>query len=59
MAPPIRTEKDRQALINGLLDGTIDAIMTDHAPHADEEKDVPLTARRMELQGWKHLWHQH
>ena len=42
MAPPIRTEKDRQALINGLLDGTIDAIMTDHAPHADEEKDVPF-----------------
>ena len=43
MAPPIRTEKDRQALINGLLDGTIDAIMTDHAPHAEEEKDCEFS----------------
>lgn len=37
--PPIRTEKDRLALIRGLQDGTIDMIVTDHAPHADEEKD--------------------
>jgi dihydroorotase len=42
MAPPIRTEEDRQALIAGLVDGTIDAIITDHAPHANEEKDVPF-----------------
>ncbi len=42
MAPPLRTEKDREALIEGVIDGTIDAIMTDHAPHADEEKDVPF-----------------
>lgn len=42
MAPPIRTEQDRMALIDGLIDGTIDAIMTDHAPHANEEKDVPF-----------------
>lgn len=42
MAPPIRTEEDRQALIAGVLDGTIDAIMTDHAPHTNEEKDVPF-----------------
>lgn len=42
MAPPIRTEDDRQALIEGLKDGTIDAIMTDHAPHTNEEKDVPF-----------------
>lgn len=42
MAPPIRTEDDRQALIEGLKDGTIDAIMTDHAPHRNEEKDVPF-----------------
>ena len=42
MAPPIRAEKDRQALIEGVLDGTIDAIITDHAPHANEEKDVPF-----------------
>lgn len=43
MAPPLRTEEDRKALIEGLKDGTIDAIMTDHAPHANEEKDVPFT----------------
>lgn len=42
MAPPIRTEEDRQALIAGVLDGTIDAIITDHAPHTNEEKDVPF-----------------
>lgn len=38
MNPPLRTEKDRQALIAGLLDGTIDMIATDHAPHTEEEK---------------------
>ncbi|MCB5250736.1 MAG: dihydroorotase [Candidatus Cloacimonadales bacterium] len=37
--PAIRSEKDRQALIQGLIDGTIDMIATDHAPHADFEKD--------------------
>ena len=37
--PPLRTEADRQAIIKGLTDGTIDAIATDHAPHADHEKD--------------------
>ena len=40
MAPPIRSEDHRQALLEGLKDGTIDAIITDHAPHAEEEKDV-------------------
>ena len=39
MAPPIRSEDHRQALLAGLKDGTIDAIITDHAPHAFEEKD--------------------
>ncbi|MBI4372341.1 MAG: dihydroorotase, partial [Candidatus Omnitrophica bacterium] len=38
MMPPLRTEEDRQALLEGLKDGTIDAIATDHAPHTDEEK---------------------
>lgn len=38
--PPLRTEEDIQALINGLKDGTIDCIATDHAPHAREEKEV-------------------
>lgn len=38
MNPPLRTEKDRQAIIQGLKDGTIDVIATDHAPHSTEEK---------------------
>lgn len=38
MNPPLRTAKDRQAIIEGLMDGTIDAIATDHAPHTVEEK---------------------
>lgn len=38
MNPPLRSEEDRQALIEGLKDGTIDAIATDHAPHSIEEK---------------------
>lgn len=38
--PPVRTEDDRQALIDGLADGTIDCIGTDHAPHTNYEKDV-------------------
>lgn len=42
MAPPLRSEDDRMALIEGLRDGTIDAIITDHAPHCNEEKDVPF-----------------
>ena len=41
--PPIRTEEDRLAIIEGLKDGTIDIIATDHAPHAKEEKDKSLT----------------
>ncbi|MDO4967189.1 MAG: dihydroorotase [Candidatus Saccharibacteria bacterium] len=38
MNPPVRTEMDRQAIIAGLSDGTIDMIATDHAPHTEEEK---------------------
>ena len=43
MNPPLRTETDRQAVIQGLQDGTIDLIATDHAPHSAEEKERPLT----------------
>jgi dihydroorotase len=43
VAPPLRCEDDRQALIAGLLDGTIDVIATDHAPHTDIEKDFVFT----------------
>ena len=44
MNPPLREEKDRQAIIKGLKDGTIDAIITDHAPHTKEEKDKGLAS---------------
>ncbi len=40
MNPPLRSEGDRQAIIQGLADGTIDVIATDHAPHSIDEKDV-------------------
>jgi dihydroorotase len=40
MAPPLRSEEDRQALRAALADGTIDAVATDHAPHHRDEKDV-------------------
>lgn len=40
--PPLRTEEDRQALIEGLLDGTLDMLATDHAPHTWEEKTNPF-----------------
>mgnify|MGYP001123487244 CR=1 FL=1 len=43
MNPPLRSNEDREALLEGLLDGTIDCIATDHAPHAKEEKEQPMT----------------
>ncbi len=43
MNPPLREEEDRQAIIRGLADGTIDIIATDHAPHTAQEKAKPLT----------------
>ena len=42
MNPPLGSEDDRRALVEGLLDGTIDCVATDHAPHARHEKDVPF-----------------
>jgi dihydroorotase len=42
MNPPLRGEEDRAALVEALLDGTIEAVATDHAPHAREEKEVPF-----------------
>lgn len=42
MNPPLRSKEDRQALIDGVLDGTIDMIATDHAPHSQEEKSRGL-----------------
>lgn len=42
MNPPLRTEEDRQRIIKGLQEGTIEIIATDHAPHSKEEKEKPL-----------------
>jgi dihydroorotase len=42
MNPPLRAEEHREALVAALLDGTIEAIATDHAPHARQEKEVPF-----------------
>jgi dihydroorotase len=44
MNPPLRAERDRVALLDALRDGTIEAVATDHAPHARQEKDVPFEA---------------
>lgn len=51
MNPPLRTEEDRQALIRGLQDGTIDMIATDHAPHSAEEKSRGLEKSLMGVVG--------
>ena len=51
MNPPIRSEEDRQALIKGLQDGTIDMIATDHAPHGSEEKSRGLKDSLMGIVG--------
>jgi dihydroorotase len=51
MNPPLRSEDDRQALIDGLRDGTIDCVATDHAPHAAEEKEVPFEEAAMGVTG--------
>lgn len=42
MNPPLRSEADRDALLEGLLDGTIDFVATDHAPHAEKEKEAGI-----------------
>lgn len=51
MNPPLRSADDRQALIEGLCDGTIDAIATDHAPHSAEEKSKGLQGSAMGIVG--------
>jgi dihydroorotase len=51
MNPPLATEADRQALIEGLRSGTIDCVATDHAPHAREEKEVPFEQAPMGTTG--------
>lgn len=51
MNPPIREAADRDALIEGILDGTIDMIVTDHAPHSDDEKAKGLEGSLMGVVG--------
>jgi dihydroorotase len=49
--PPLRTEEDRMGLIEGLRDGTIDCIATDHAPHTDWEKDADFDSAPFGISG--------
>ncbi len=51
MNPPLRSAADREALIQGLIDGTIDVIATDHAPHSAEEKARGLEGSAMGIVG--------
>lgn len=51
MNPPLRSEEDKKALIEGILDGTIDMIATDHAPHSAEEKSKGLAGSMMGITG--------
>jgi dihydroorotase len=51
MNPPLRTEADRRALVEGLRSGVIDCVATDHAPHARDEKEVPFEQAPMGTTG--------
>lgn len=53
MNPPLRSKKDVQAVIEGLEDGTIDMIVTDHAPHSEEEKAQGLTLAPFGITGFE------
>jgi len=53
MAPPLRSARDREALREGLADGTLDCVATDHAPHALYEKDVEFTAAPFGVVGFE------
>lgn len=56
MHPPLRSAADVEAIIEGLADGTIDAICTDHAPHAPHEKDVEFNAAPFGILGLETAW---
>ena len=51
MNPPLRSPSDREAILEGILDGTIDILATDHAPHSDEEKSLGLEKSAMGVVG--------
>lgn len=52
--PPLRTAADRDAVVAGLIDGTIDAVATDHAPHSPEKKDLPFDEAPPGMLGLEH-----
>lgn len=56
MHPPLRTQEDVDAMIEGLVDGTIDVICTDHAPHAIEEKEVEFIYAPNGIIGLETAW---
>lgn len=56
MNPPLRTAADRAALVEGLADGTVDMIATDHAPHSDEEKSRGLAGSLMGVIGLEYAF---
>ena len=56
MNPPLRTAEDRAALVEGLADGTVDMIATDHAPHSDEEKSRGLAGSLMGVIGLEYAF---
>lgn len=51
MNPPLRAEEDRRALLDGLRSGTVDCVATDHAPHSQDEKEVPFEEAAMGVTG--------
>jgi len=56
MNPPLRSKEDIEAIIEGLKDGTIDIIATDHAPHTDEEKNVEFSEAPFGIVGLETAW---
>lgn len=53
MNPPLRTEEDRLAIIEGVLDGTLDLIVTDHAPHHEDEKNIEFALANNGILGFE------
>ena len=49
MNPPLRSRSDREALLEGVADGTVDVIATDHAPHSAAEKEKGLSSQERDL----------
>ena len=56
VAPPLRNESDRQALLEAISDGTVDCIATDHAPHSEIEKDIEFDCASCGMLGLETLF---